>query len=338
MTDMPVVVHHAPRFDQAAAAEVAERLFGIQGTLEPLASERDQNYRITDSAGETFVLKIANGTETREVLDFQNQAIAYLAAHSRNLELPRLVPSATGDIVSRVEGPAGQAHYVRVLTWVPGVPLAEVRPHSTALLRSLGQRLGEMDLALAGFSHPAANRAFAWDLCRMDWVRDFLPKVTGTAQREAIRRCLDRFDAVVAPLVGSLRAGVIHNDWNDRNVLVSVPAAADRRVVGAVDFGDMVHAPLIVDLAVGVSYAMLDKPDPLAAAAAVVGGYHDTLPLSNAELSVLYDCICARLSLSMAMAERQTAAAPANEYLQISQRQVWGLLRELLATPPRWAY
>ena len=100
----------------------------------------------------------------------------------------------------------------------------------------------------------------------------------------------------------------------------------------------MVYAPLIVDLAVAASYACLDKPDPLAAAAAVVSGYHDALPLSDLELSVLYDCICARLSLSIAMAERQTAAAPANEYLQISQRQVWELLQRLLATPPRWAY
>ena len=68
MTDMPVVVHHAPRFDQAEAARLAEQLFGVQGTLEPLPSERDQNFRITNPAGDACVLKIANGTETAEVL------------------------------------------------------------------------------------------------------------------------------------------------------------------------------------------------------------------------------------------------------------------------------
>ncbi len=338
MSEPPIVVHHAPGFGPSAAAELAERLFGITGTPEPLPSERDQNYRITDGAGGVFVLKIANATEAREVLDLQHQAIARLTDRSRSLALPRLVPALTGETISRVEGPAGQAHFVRMLTWVPGVPLAGVRPHTTALLRTLGQRLGEMDLALEGFSHPAADRAFAWDLCRMGWVRHTLAKIRDDEQRRGIGRCLERFDDAVAPRLSGLRGGVIHNDWNDHNVLVSLPPAADRRVVGAVDFGDMVRAPWVVDLAVAAAYAMLNKPDRLAAAAAVVGGYHDTLPLTDPELSVLYDCICARLALSMVMAARQTAAAPANEYLRVSQHAVWTLLRELLATPPAWAY
>ncbi|MBE3132288.1 MAG: phosphotransferase, partial [Acidobacteria bacterium] len=337
MTDIPVVVHHAPRFDQVEAAKLTRRLFGIEGTLHPLASERDQNFLVTVGTGARFVLKIANATETLEILDFQNKAIEHLAAHSRRLALPRVVPAITGELISRVDGPGRQSHYVRMLTWVPGVALAGVTPHSDALLRSLGRRLGEMDCAFSGFSHPAASRVFAWDIRQLGWVREELPHITDPGKRAALARCLDRFDAEVAPRLADLRASVIHNDWNDHNVLVSLPATSDREVVGAVDFGDMVHSPVVADLAVAASYAMLDKPDPIAAAAAIVGGYHETLPVTDVELSVLYDCICARLCLSIAMAARQTAAAPGNEYLQISQRQVWALLQQLLAIPPQWA-
>ena len=40
-----------------------------------------------------------------------------------------------------------------MLTWVPGQVLAEVRPHTEALLESLGRAVAEANRALAGFEH-----------------------------------------------------------------------------------------------------------------------------------------------------------------------------------------
>jgi 4-aminobutyrate aminotransferase-like enzyme len=83
---------------------------------------------------------------------------------------------------------------------------------------------------------------------------------------------------------------------------------------------------------------MVGKPDPIAAAASIVRGYHRTLPLVEDEISVLYHLICVRLCLSIAMAVRQGHAAPDNPYLQISQHGVWPLLWQLRAIPPQWAH
>ncbi|HSK11251.1 MAG TPA: aminotransferase class III-fold pyridoxal phosphate-dependent enzyme, partial [Vicinamibacterales bacterium] len=86
------------------------------------------------------------------------------------------------------------------------------------------------------------------------------------------------------------------------------------------------------------AYAMLDKPDPIGAAAAIVRGYHQVSPLAEGEIAVLFDLIRARLAISVAMAARQGEAAPGNEYLQISQQQVWRLIEKLDAVPPAWAH
>ena len=67
------------------------------------------------------------------------------------------------------------------------------------------------------------------------------------------------------------RPASIYNDANDYNVLVD---PAGTRVVSFLDFGDVVHSATVCDLAIAIAYAMLDKQDPIAAAAEVVAGYH----------------------------------------------------------------
>ena len=44
--------------------------------------------------------------------------------------------------------------------------------------------------------------------------------------------------------------------------------ARGQRVVGIIDFGDIVHSYMIGDLAVAIAYAILGKRDPLGVAAA----------------------------------------------------------------------
>ena len=90
--------------------------------------------------------------------------------------------------------------------------------------------------------------------------------------------------AIPFPCCQDLRQSAIHNDANDYNVLVSGDQSRltgfprDKHptwLFGLVDFGDMVHSFTVGDLAVAIAYAILDKPDPLAAAAQVAAGYHE---------------------------------------------------------------
>jgi 4-aminobutyrate aminotransferase-like enzyme len=100
-------------------------------------------------------------------------------------------------------------------------------------------------------------------------------------------------------------------------------------VSGVIDFGDMVFTYTVGEVAIACAYAMLNKADPLAAAANIVAGYHQNRPLAVQELDVLFDLICMRLCMSVCHAANQSRFEPDNEYLRISEKPVWALLKKM---------
>ena len=100
------------------------------------------------------------------------------------------------------------------------------------------------------------------------------------------RPLIDRFLAEWDKIDWSgLRFSVIHNDANDYNVLVS---GSPQTVSAILDYGDVVHSATVCNLAVALAYVMLDKRDPITAAAQVVSAYQESFPLSENEIDVLY--------------------------------------------------
>ena len=79
---------------------------------------------------------------------------------------------------------------------------------------------------------------------------------------------------------------------------------AGSRVVSFLDFGDAIATAVVCDLAIALAYVMLDKQDPIAAAAHVVAGYHQARPLTEAETDALYTLAAARLSTSVCRRRR----------------------------------
>ena len=63
---------------------------------------------------------------------------------------------------------------------------------------------------------------------------------------------------------------MIHSDANDHNVLVGALPAEPRQITGLIDFGDMHLGLTVAEVAIGATYALLGKQDPLAAAASVI--------------------------------------------------------------------
>lgn len=322
-------VRNAPKFTAVDAVRLARDLYGLSAAAESLPSERDQNFLLRDATGLRFVLKIANRDEALEVLDLQNRLLERLATSDTGLVFPSLVAARSGLEITPVGDEDGAAYFVRLLTWVDGVPLATVQPHSPALLRSLGAALARLDHALDGFSHAAAHRVLYWDLrhASMAWRHlDLLP----AARRRMLQPFVDAWQALDWE---RLPTSVIYNDANDYNVLVDT---AGSRVVSFLDLGDVVHSATVCDVAIAIAYAMLDKQDSIAAAAQVVSGYHVVRPLSEAETDALYPLAAARLSASVCYAANQACQAPANEYLNISNRPAWELLEKMASFPADW--
>lgn len=307
------LLQQAPRFSRDEAARLAHELYALDANAAPLPSERDQNFLLTTVAGARYVLKIANATEERASLDAQNAAMAHVAA--RAAVCPRVVPTKTGETVARVPG---TPHFVRLLTYVPGTPLAEHTRRTPSLLEDLGRSVGELDAALADFDHPAIHRDFHWDLANAARVIDErLRLVRDQALRSMVEDLSARAWRAVHVRRAWLRRGAIHNDANDWNVLVERD-----RIVGIIDFGDMVASWTAGDLAVAIAYAVLDAADPVANAASIARGYHRAYPLADEEIGALFPLVCLRLCMSVCIAAWQQQQRPDDEYLAISQAPI----------------
>ena len=168
-------------------------------------------------------------------------------------------------------------------------------------------------------------------------ISGYVDLIDDPAGRDLVRRFLERYRAHTEPQLPDLRCAVIHSDANDYNVLVGAAANWRQEVTGVIDFGDMVYTQTVNEVAIACAYAMLDKADPLAAAKSIVGGYHQVYPLTEPELAVLFDLIRMRLCMSVCHCAHQSHQEPENEYLRISEKPAWALLRKLADSHPRLA-
>lgn len=258
-------------------------------------------------------------------------ALDLMQARPGLLETPRVVRCSTGAPVVR-EGP----HSCWLVTFLPGRLLADVPRPDGDLLHGFGRGLGDLDRRLEGFDHPAARRVYQWDLRQAGAALPLTDHIADRACRESVCAALSRFASEVLPDVDRLPFQVIHGDANDHNVLVREEEAAFR-VTALLDFGDMVWSARACEPAIAMTYAMLQSEDPVAAAARVLAGYHETAPLGWREIRAIPHLIEARVSVSVTMSAYRREQDPANEYLSVSEASAWRLLDWMTANPPsRW--
>ncbi|MCI0605719.1 aminotransferase class III-fold pyridoxal phosphate-dependent enzyme [bacterium] len=335
---MAFIERRRPQFSESEAVEIAQSLYRMSGYFEELPSERDQNFYLRDGSGKEFVLKIASALELEETLEMQNKAMEHVASRTDFAFTQRICRNVQNKGMASVVDSSGRPHFVRMLTYLPGVPLALFRPHSAALLRNLGKALGHMDHALSGFHHAAARRDLRWDFDRAEWVLlHFGRNIKEGNRSKIIRNCLSHWREFVVPALPSLRKAVVYHDANEYNVLVFQEDSNAAPAIGLIDFGDMLFTYTVSEVAIGTAYAMLEKPDPLSAAVEVVRGYHSVFPLTETEIALLYYFISMRLCLSVSISAFQQQEEPANEYLRISEAPAWELLEKLSQIHPRLA-
>lgn len=333
---MNEIAKQRPNFTAAEAVEIAAKHFGrIIIDIKLLPSERDQNFYVEEKDGSASVLKIAAAAEDETVLDMQNKALLHLQESAVSDYMPRLCPSTSGQYQVDITDEQGRRHFVRLLDWKEGVPLANVNPQPAQLLRQIGEVLGRMDQALQDFEHPALGRELAWDMKHAaKVVGQFGDLIDDPQKRDWLAMFLNRFQEKVLSHLLSLGHSAIHNDGNDYNLLVSENKKTERKLTAVIDFGDMVGSCTIFEIAVAAAYVMLDKSAPFQAAATLIAGYHREMPLNDLELSLLPHLIAMRLCTSVVMSAKQQADEPHNHYLSISEKPAWNLLKILADMPP----
>ncbi len=285
-----------PSFTPEDAERLARDVYGIEARAKEFYSERDRVFHLQAERG-AFVLKLVHPDEEESVLDFQVQALNWIARENAALPVPRVQPSRDGAQVSHVAA-NGRSHAVWMLSFLPGMPMMEAKP-PVATVRHLGRLAGQMDLALAGYFHPAAGREIVWDARHAPRLKRHLALLEDAAARRAAEHAIDRFAVDCLPRLKSLRGQVLHNDLNFHNVLVD--SAAPDRISGVIDFGDMLHGPLVLEIANAGADAVMERDDPIAAVLELLAGYHEMLPLSAADAAQLFDAIQGRQALTLAV-------------------------------------
>jgi Ser/Thr protein kinase RdoA (MazF antagonist) len=322
---MTIAFQSIPRFMPAEALAAAQLEYGLVGEISPLPSERDQNFLIRDMHGGKFVLKIANSSDSREQLDFQNSAMRHVGKWVADCRVQRIVDSLRGSDITYIrDARSGTDHCVRLLTWIEGDVLAKSHPRSPELFESIGAGLARIDAALCDFSHSAMRRVLQWDLRHAGMARDhagLLPR----DRRTHVERLFSQWESIDWT---SLRHSVIHGDANDYNVIV-----AGGRMVGLLDFGDMVYSATVCELAIALAYVMLGEREPLTAAADVIGAYHRHYPLSDSEQQVLLPLIQSRMCMSVCYSAHNRARNPNDPYQVVTEAAAWDLLDKL----ERWS-
>lgn len=318
------------RLHCAEAEGLAALHFGVSGKATELGGERTQNFRIRTGDGRTFTLKVSDPQEGVDSVLLENAALLHVERRAPGIIAPRVVPALDGsDLIP--PGPQDR-RYLRLLTYVPGTPLASACNSSAELRRNIGQGVAALDEALRDFVHPhATGRDLIWDVKNIGQIKPFLPLIAA-GRRPLAEAMLERFGRIAGPHLPQLPAQVVHSDMNGQNILVDPDNAA--RLAGFLDFGDIVHAPRIVDLA-GAALLQLDFPgDAPQMVAEVAVAYHGIAPLDEREINLLPEFMIARCVINVAVTEWLAAHDPENRaYIMKNNPASWARLEKLSALP-----
>lgn len=247
-------------------------------SVERLKTERDDTFHVIADEGE-FVLKISHPGDDPHVIGMQSAAMRH--AEEAGQPVQQTLPTTDGST-----HPVEHGRVLRLLTWIPGGLLSSRTPDATEL-GTLGERLGSLNAALESFEHPAAHRTFAWDLRAIGELRDLLDLAPTPAVAEAI----DEVEAIL-PEYEALPSQVVHGDFHPGNLVVS----EDGELTGILDFGDALHAPRVLDLAIAASYWVPREGDAAAEVAPFIAGWERVRPLAEEEHALLSVLIGGRLA------------------------------------------
>jgi len=314
------------------AAHYARDIFGIQGTAARLGGERDANFKISAEDGRAFILKFSHPDEDEAGIEAQIAAIQCLQASQAANIVQKVVLTTERTTGRKIALPDGRTSLVRMLTWLEGIPL-HAAPPGKALSHDIGRSLGLVDLGLSTLKLSWQPEPIIWDMTRAARIRPLLQVLNDSWMRDLAASHLSHFEAETLPKAMAGRCQYIHNDLNPHNALVYEDAPT--RLSGILDFGDMVHAPLIMDVAVSASYCVgIAGQGPLDLVVPLLEGYQQSNPLTRTEVALLRDLIVTRLILASVVTMSRAARHPEHaDYILRNLERTRDGLRAIISVP-----
>jgi len=281
--------------------------YGVEGELTVLESERDQNVRV-DTAERSYLFKVCNADEDEAVIDLQIQALRHIERVDPGVPVPRALPTLTGATTGSVLSPDGTSHTVRLMSFLDGVVAGSRPEFDTPLFRrNTGTTLARLDNALRGFFHPAARQDHPWDVSRAPRLLEYTRHIENEPARRNVVSILERVRDHTLPACATLRHQVIHQDAHTWNLIVDPEAPAE--ISGIIDFGDIVHGPLINELAIAAYLGGRADSSP-ETLVDIVAGYDAVVPLEGGDVGVMFDLVLGRMAITLTIGEARAALFP----------------------------
>ena len=288
-------------------------------TFKSLNSERDKNFIININNKPTFVLKVSNPKESIHLLNLQDFVLTKLNKRSN---IKNFIPKKIHTIIKIYKDELDRACNVRILNFIKGKMYANVNQNKK-LEDSLGTLLGHLSKELQNLNNPHAFRKFEWDPSNISWINKEVKMFKGK-NKEIIIKNIKQHNIFTKNNLNNLRFSLTHGDANNYNLVVN-----KNKVCGLLDYGDMIYAPTINDLAVTLSYALMNKEDLYSSLKNIITSYNNIFQITYDEIFSLMTLVKARLTITVVMAEKQRKKFPDNKYLSISEKDAWKLLYKL---------
>ena len=304
--------------------------YNIKGVLTELPGEVDLNYKV-ETNHNVYVFKITKNLEDVEFIDFQNQLLSHLNGQNS----PKVINDINGSHNVILKSKNGEKTCLRLLTWIFGRVWSSVNPNTDELRLSLGEKCGTLTKSLQKFDHRFAHREFEWDIAKSIWVEKYLD-LFKQEEKKIISNFLKTFKKNYNNY-NRLRKGVVHNDANDNNIIVDEDNL-NPRVLSLIDFGDAIHTQIINDVAIACAYGIMNFSDPLQASISIIKGYNSKFKLQEKELSFLYNLVAMRLIVSVTKSAINKSKNSSNQYLWISEKPAWDLLKKWIKVDSEFAY
>ena len=232
-------------------------------------------------------------------------------------------------VVSKKHSPCKLA--VRLLSWVDGYTMGSAKCLPIEKMVEAGEFLGKLSKALAEMMPAGADsssalaaippesalmRFHAWDVQHTDsTVSRFVDFLEDPLKKKLVNDVMRSFKEDLLPVKDKLRVGIVHNDFNDANIIMN----ENGNVSGVIDFGESLCSWIVADISIAMAYASLSAygktKHSLAAAAAMLRGFNKVCPLTEFEKKHLRLLISCRLACSYTMGYYSYMQNPENEYL-----------------------
>uniref|UniRef100_A0A182NMK5 Hydroxylysine kinase n=1 Tax=Anopheles dirus TaxID=7168 RepID=A0A182NMK5_9DIPT len=330
-----------PVVNEDGIRKLAERLYGII-VLEmcELDSYDDRNFMIqADSYVKNpilksintsgYVMKIANSLDSNDESFFHAQNEIMLHLSKRGIKCPVPVQNIFGKYHS-MEKLGDSKHVVRLLEYIPGKVFHGV-PHPDGLFYQAGQFIARIDSALKTVDKESVmNRQSIWMLENFPKLKDFLYVIKDEHHKDIVEQVLHAFQRHVVPNLNEYEQGVIYGDFNEHNVIVNKKQSNSKEyeITGIIDFGDVCYSRYVFELAIAMTYMILEAND-LNTGGLVIAGYSMIRLIPQHEKEILRIAIAARLCQSLVMGLYTATVDTNNQYILSTQTRGWNVLEAL---------